>query len=540
MPSSPDPFQPHLNRAASLFQEGEAVQAGQIWQAILKRDPANQAARAGLYQVKLWLERNQAKTDIPQPDQEQLLREGCTLYDMGQMQDALRKWERILAADPQHKLALAYANDARRELGLAALEGSGAPPPQVAEGPAREQPGQGPADAAPGADQLVLEGVQIYDMGMVEEAMTKWERALKAVPDHKDALAYLEMARRDQEQTRNRPPARPAPAETAKTVIDPGIWRAEQLLHQNRLEEAAQAFQRLLDRDSRDPRVLQGYHQARALLNARSEPQSITLVQLDRPAAKPAIPAPVGPPPAVTARSAPHRNGFKLPWMLQGKRLPPWLNTPRNLALAGGLLFLGILGAVLYGEHRREAALREAVAAAKITALRPVARMTQIPVLAQSTEEVRQEAGRAMPDDPLLAYFRAEEWQRREPDSTAATDLVAQAKAGIATLKRPVGTLPDFEKALQGGDLDGALRCMLGLLQQAPDDPELRSRARVVLLALAPIYAAKERFDDARDALRLGRAMYPMDKNWPAKLKLLESIQTMAKPDRTPWIPLLG
>jgi len=68
----------------------------------------------------------------------------------------------------------------------------------------------------------------------------------------------------------------------------------------------------------------------------------------------------------------------------------------------------------------------------------------------------------------------------------------------------------------------------------------VRSRARVVLLALVPIYTAKERFDDARDALRLGRAMYPMDKNWPAKLKLLESIQTMAKPDRTPWIPLLG
>ena len=533
MPSSPDPFQAHLNRAASLLQQGEAVQAGQIWQAILKRDPAHQAARAGLYQVKLWLERNK-----PQPDKEQLLREGCTLYDMGQMQDALQKWERILAADPQHKLALAYANDARRELGLVPLEGAGAPAPRVADGPAREETDQGPTHSAPGADQLVLEGVQIYDMGMVEEAMAKWERALKAVPDHKDALAYLEMARRDQEQSR--PPARPAPTETAKAVVDPGIWRAEQLLHQNRLEEAVQAFQRLLDRDSRDPRVLQGYHQARALLNARSEPQSITLVELDRPAAKAAIPVPVGPPPALTARSAPHRNGFKLPWMLQGTKLPPWLNTPRNLALAAGLLFLGILGAVLYGEHRREAALKEAVAAAKITALQPVARMTQIPVLAQSTEEVRQEAGRALADDPLLAYFRAEEWQRREPDSQAATDLVAQAKAGIAALKRPGGTLPDFEKDLQGGDLDGARRGMLGLLQQAPDDPELRSRARVVLLALVPIYTAKERFDDARDALRLGRAMYPMDKNWPAKLKLLESIQTMAKPDRTPWIPLLG
>ena len=46
-----DPFQAHLLRAASLFEAGDVVQAGQIWQAILKRDPTHQAARAGLYQV---------------------------------------------------------------------------------------------------------------------------------------------------------------------------------------------------------------------------------------------------------------------------------------------------------------------------------------------------------------------------------------------------------------------------------------------------------------------------------------------------------
>ena len=44
----------------------------------------------------------------------------------------------------------------------------------------------------------------------------------------------------------------------------------------------------------------------------------------------------------------------------------------------------------------------------------------------------------------------------------------------------------------------------------------------------------------AREALRLGRAMFPQDPTWPARLKLLEAIQDMAKPDRTPWIQLLG
>jgi hypothetical protein len=219
--------------------------------------------------------------------------------------------------------------------------------------------------------------------------------------------------------------------------------------------------------------------------------------------------------------------------------LPRWLDTPRNLALAIGLVVVVLAGLVVFGAVRREAALKEAVAAAKQSALKPVSRMVEIPSLTETNEAVHLEAEQALDGNPLLAYFRAQEWQQREPDNPASADLMARAKAKLAGIKAS-GTLADYDQSLLGGDLDGARRCILGLLAAAPDDPELRARAGKVVLALVPLYAGKDRMDDARDALALGRAMFPQDRIWPARLKLLEAIQAMPKADRAPWIQLLG
>jgi tetratricopeptide (TPR) repeat protein len=521
-----DPYQAHLDRAASLFDAGDVVQAGQIWQAILKRDPANQAARAGLFRVKAALDQKNGAWD-----NERILQEGCTLFDMGQPADALQKWEQVLAHDPGHKLARAYANDARRELGL--------PPLAPARGGAQPAAQAFPAQAPPDLDQLVREGVQLYDLGMTEEAMVKWGRVLELRPEHKDALEYLRMARRDQAQAATPArDARPAPAPApipAENSFETQIWRAEQLLRERRLEEAGAAFQQLLDQGSQDPRVLHGYQQSRALLAARA-PEPPSLPAQAAPA-RPAI-QPVGPPRALTVRP-PQRDGFRLPGALSGLRLPARLATPRNLMIAGGVAILVITGLTVYGLRRREAALREAVAVAKQNALRPVSRMVDIPQLTEPLEAVRAEAEQAMAEDPLLAYLRAQEWQRRDPDNSAATLLLQHAKDKL-TFMQPTATLADYDRALQAGDLETARRAILSLLRHDPDDPDLRGRARKVLLALAPVYAGDERMGKAREALRLGRALFPQDLTWPAKLKLLEAIQDMAKPDRTPWLQLLG
>jgi hypothetical protein len=104
----------------------------------------------------------------------------------------------------------------------------------------------------------------------------------------------------------------------------------------------------------------------------------------------------------------------------------------------------------------------------------------------------------------------------------------------------PSASVADFDKAVQTGNLDGARNIILGLLRHDPDDLDLRGRARKVLLALAPLYAGEDHLGKARDTLCLGRAMFPQDLTWQARLKLLEALQAMAKSDRTPWIQLLG
>ena len=533
MPPVPDPFQAHLDRATSLFEAGDVVQAWQIWQAILKRDPASQAARAGLFRVKQFFDQREGAEDS-----ERLLHEGCTLFDMGQVADALQKWERILEADPNHHLAFAYANDARRQLGLAPLEAPGGAPAQAREAPRAD------------AGQLVREGVQIYDMGMVEEAVAKWRRALELDPQHQDAQAYLEMARRELEQAakppispatgRAAPAAAPAaPPQPAPAGNETRIWRAQQLLRDWRLDEAVQAFQQLLDQGSPDPRILEGYHQARALQTARDEPpEKLPPAPEPAPAPPAVIPPPVGPPKALVTRTA-QRDGFSLPAAVRRLRLPRWFEAPRNFMMTAGVLVLAITALVVAGVRRREAALREAVAAAKQKALSPVSRLVQIPSLAEPLAAVRAEAEGALADDPLLAYFRAQEWQRRDPDDPAAAQLVQKAKDKLTFIPL-AATVADFDKSLQTGDLEGARKTILALLRHDPDDLDLRGRCRKVLLALAPLYAGEDRMAKARESLTLGRALFPQDPGWQARLKLLETLQGMAKSDRTPWIQLLG
>jgi predicted Zn-dependent protease len=138
-----------------------------------------------------------------------------------------------------------------------------------------------------------------------------------------------------------------------------------------------------------------------------------------------------------------------------------------------------------------------------------------------------------------VAYWRAQECLRLDPGNAAAAQLVDRAKTQMATLP-PKGALGDYESAVKAGDLESAEGILRGLLRLSPDDSDLKDRARTINLALAQTYALKERFGDARDCLTRGRAMYPQDKSWQGKLKLLDTIQGMAKGDRAAWIQLLG
>jgi tetratricopeptide (TPR) repeat protein len=603
MATASDPFEPYLNRAASLFDLGDVVQAGQIWQAILKRDPNHAVARAGLYKVKVhfdaratqdgliapapppvpepklspaaaepnevgellergcalydagrteeavaaWekvlsldaantlargyldgakrrLEIESVRTgslpllkDEPAPapaqehqDLEQLLQDGCTLFDMGQTGDALLKWERILAANPTHALALAYANDARKELGLAPLQAGEAPAVSRPASPLPARPAdQAEADAdASQVEQWVLDGVQLYDMGMLDEAIEKWQDALALDPSHGNAAAYLQMGLRDREQAQKdaKAPAR-APS-TSASILPP----------------------------TAPPMPPPAPAPSAAPAAWVTEPQLPAARSVQVPVQ---VPAPVGPPKALTTPANPPRVGLKVPGAFKGLALPEWLTTPRNLGmLIGALVLLGVSSYFLW-DHLRDVARKEAVASAKAEALRAVSRQVQVAALAETPEAVRKEAEAALGDDPLQAFFRGQEWLRLDQDNAAAAQFVDRARSRMTELP-PSGTLADFQKFVQAGDLEAAAKVIRGLLRQTPDAQDYREKARGVDLALAQYYANKERFGDAKDALCRVRAMFPQEKIWQAKLRLLETIQAMPRADRAGWIQMLG
>jgi len=598
-----DPFESYLTRAAELFESGDIVQAGQIWQAILKKNPNSEVARAGLYKVKLYFDARATQDGLagakpapapvltpiinpevdklleqgctlydaghtedalgrweqalaidpenalakgyitrakrakelvadnsprdtgvihtpestsetapepipevaPEPvaevDIEKCLRDGCTLYDMGQMEDALRKWELVLSADPNHALARTYVRDARKDMGLPALEDGALPPTQVDPEPEAPAPALPVREDSEELDRILREGVQLYDMGMALEATGKWRQVLEVVPDHSDAIAYLAMAERDARNTMapSGSASRPAAPVPAPVIIPPPISQPI----------------------------------------AVSAPPTPVLDETPEPPAT--NPDSVAPPTALTkAATTSPRKGLELPKGLQSLSVPAWLASPKLiLGLIVGLVIL-VVGSTAYRQWRKEVQLKEAVEASRAEALAPVARSVMVPSLADTPAAMLKEGQQAIGEEPLITYYRAQELLRVNSTDAAAAQLLEKAKAGLSTATSASVTLADYQRQTQEGDLDSAQRTIAQLLAQAPDDASLKDRAGRLYLALCQIHASKERWQDAADSLRRGRAMFPADKSWNARLKLLENLQNMSRGDRASWVQLLG
>lgn len=699
-----DPYESHLQRAASLFESGEIVQAGQIWQAILKKSPNHEIARAGLYKVKLFFdaratqgglvspETKKALADIHQPpplpatiqadalsvddipslleqgctlydsglieealskwnhvltleprntlargyangarralgleplpdappanspvaseeetrtltpspaettflpssvqpipdvpsapkvlptapseaplpsqpapaseelDIERLLRDGCTLYDMGEAESALRKWEQILTVEPNHPLAFEYVRSARKDLGLPPLEQGGALLPPLASSPktASSAP-QTNAQEEDALERMLRDAVQLYDMGMIEEAISKWEEILKLKPDQKEASEYLAMARRDQAAAPPasatprpsphppQPPAPPPPPQPAvhptqekSASLEPLLREAEHLFNLQNFDGAAQAYQKILAADPTNGRALQGYQEAKSHANAKVQPIQESEAPVEEQTKQPTF-TDSAPPEALTHTPESLRRRLDIEAPLRSSGLLPFLQSPKIvLGTLAGIVIL-ILAIFLINKYKREAMLRATVANEKANAIAKVASASKIENLAENPDAIRQEARSALSTDPLRAYFRAQELIRLNPGDAAAAQIIEQAKAACSQAQ-PHGTLKDLDAMLQKRDLESAQSLVMDLLKQTPDDGALRARAARICLAMTQYYASKHQWDDAQDQLIRGRAMFPSDKSWQAKLAFLNKFQSLPASEQSAWVQLL-
>ncbi len=471
-------------------------------------------------------------------DLDRLLAEGCTLYDMGQLQDALRKWERILAVNPAHALARGYANGARRELGLPGLD-------------AHAEPDAAPSlqpDGEEDLEKLLREAVQLYDMGLVEEAISKWERVLWLDPQRLEVEGYLRQARAEVRATPSTTsPTGPDPTGSPEaSALDLKLRQAEHLLQLQRNEEAAFTFQQALGLDPGNARALQGLERCRRPGAAPSAGPILSLDPLGRiamvepPQAASTEPQAVEPPAALLKAVPAPRTGLSLPDRLrEAAQQVPGFQDPKVLAAVGGGLLVVAVTFGLVRAYRRDQALKDDVRRARAAAVAPVAKQAQAPDLTESPEAIQDEVEATLVTDPLRAYLRAETLVARQSSSATGAQLLEKARAGL-----PGGvtgaSLPEFQKHLQNGDLETAARVIDALLRAQPGSADLRRRAGRLHQTLAVAHASQGKWEAARDDLRRGRALFPDDKTWQARLKLLERVKTLPNNQQEGWISLLG
>jgi hypothetical protein len=217
----------------------------------------------------------------------------------------------------------------------------------------------------------------------------------------------------------------------------------------------------------------------------------------------------------------------------------PWLQNPKVLVALGGGLVVGIL--VLGGLHsyRKDQALKEEVRAARQAAMAPLAAQTTAQDLVEAPAALRQEAEATQTTDPLRAYLRAEALAARLPGDPGAAQLLEKSRAGLSG-GITGASLPEFQKHVQDGDLEAAAKVMDTLLRATPGDGGLRSRAARLHLALCSAHAAQAKWDSAEEDLLRGRALFPSDKTWQVRLKLLEKVKALPKDQRAAWVTLLG
>jgi hypothetical protein len=216
----------------------------------------------------------------------------------------------------------------------------------------------------------------------------------------------------------------------------------------------------------------------------------------------------------------------------------PWLKSPKVMvSLLGGLLVAGT-GFGVYRSYQRDKVLKDEVRQARAAAVAPVAKEAQAPDLAESPAAIRQEAEASLGVDPLRAFLRAETFLSRSPGDPGGAQLLEKARAGLAGA--PAGSLSEYQKHIQDGDLEAALKVIDSLLRAHPEDATLRTQASRLDLALCTAHASKGKWDEAQEDLLRGRALFPADKTWQTRLKLLERVKVLPKNQQEAWISLLG
>ena len=546
-----DPFEAHLQRAEACFQSGDPLRAGQIWQAILKRVPDHAVARQGLIRVKQALEAH-AQPAVSKEELDTLLRQASQLWDLGVPDDAIEKWEKVLQVDPENSEAKTFIAMVKKEQAEAAAatapthrsrtpheEMTAALPISAPKRPDEPLPRPAPSASKEELDTLLRQASQLWDLGVPDDAIEKWEKVLQLDPENADAKAFLGMVKKEQAeaaaaQPKPAPPPPPAARDemtaTLPTMVhegeDPRMLQGEHLLVLERFEEAIYAFQQALAHQPGNSRAKEGLARAQAGVTALREP--------DQPAPSREVVLPA----TLTTTAPPRRLGLNIPAPLKRLAAHPLARSPVLWGVLLGSVLITSIGITYWRQAAKDRQLRADVSRAIQESIAPVLRASVILDLNETPASILEEGKAVLSEDPLRAYHRAKEALRRSPQDAAAAQLLEAARGSLSKgVPLPEGT---WEAQVKVGNLDGAIAIILGQLRSAPEDPALLRNATTLLSSRAQIQASKGNLGAAKEDLMRLRAFYPDDKAWNARIQLLDHIQAQPKAEQAGWIALLG
>jgi tetratricopeptide (TPR) repeat protein len=543
-----------LKQASDFFDVGEVVKAGQIWQAILKRDSSIAEAKSGLLKVRAALSKGegsiakppaQPKAAAPQAADgsvERFLQEGCSLYDSGALLGALDAWEKVLAIDPGHYLALSYTRGVRKELGLPINDDSSVPQntdslPETPVAPSQQPQGEPIVqDVAHSVHQekivsLVERGSQLYKVGNLGSAIETWESVLALDPDNVLAKGYLTTARIDMKD-RSVDNAAPFPtAEVGPSHTDALFISLDQSNPRAIMPSDGQQFQKSGGLQQSEP-----FERSSQIdVPIGSGPPFATI----RPVAGIKKNIATQMPSLITSKHEPKRQGPAFSKEIKKLPLLSRLASPLSFIITFGIILLLAAGVFWFISAKKDALLRATQAAIKEGAIKNAHQSIKIINLSLTTEELKSQARAALGNNPLRAYMLVQEVIALDPTDSSAAKLLDQAQQTMTTMPR-AGTDADFNRLMAGANLDGAAALLEARLRQNPNNIRIREDLARLCLLQARSHIKQDNWNGARSRLLMGAALFPKDPTWQARLKLLEHLQSIPREEQQRWTELLG
>jgi tetratricopeptide (TPR) repeat protein len=181
------------NKGIEYYMEGKYNLAIGQWEKALILEPGYKRASQYIQKTQEKL-KEMAKAERAQERGREITqhyKNGCNLYQAGNMKGAMKEFQAVLRLNPNHKGAQEYLAKIGTSLAPKEKPLAGEEPTVVAE----PKPGVDPAEIA----EHYNKGLEAYQNGQLTAALKEWEKVLELDPNNEKAQRNIEEVRKELE-----------------------------------------------------------------------------------------------------------------------------------------------------------------------------------------------------------------------------------------------------------------------------------------------------------------------------------------------------